>query len=63
MMTWDDLPHDIIKAIMSTRMRLMLQDAMTKHARKEREKKLAWAEYDLVLKKACGRSASESDSV
>jgi hypothetical protein len=37
----------------------MLQDAMarirTQKEREEREKKMAWAEYDRVLMKACGR--------
>ena len=59
MTTWDKLPDEIIKAIMSMRERLMLQDAMAKkaqiRAQKEREKKTAWEEYDRVLMKACGR--------
>lgn len=59
MTTWDHLPDDLIQAIMSTRARLMLQDAMarirTQKEREEREKKMAWAEYDRVLMKACGR--------
>ena len=37
----------------------MLQDAMARHAmrhaQKEHEKKMAWAEYDRVLMKACAR--------
>jgi hypothetical protein len=59
MTTWDHLPDDLIKAIMSWRCRLMLQDAMArcngKMQQKEREEKMAWAEYDRVLMKACGR--------
>ena len=39
MATWDDLPDDLIKAIMSMRTRLLLQDAMARHARKDCEKK------------------------
>jgi hypothetical protein len=56
MTTWDHLPDDLIKAIMSWRLRLILQDAMARiRTQKEREKKMAWAEYDRVLMKACGR--------
>ena len=55
MTTWDHLPDDLVKAIMSWRFRLMLQDAMARPLQKEREKKMAWAEYDRVLMKACGR--------
>ena len=59
MTTWDKLPDEIIKAIMSMRERLMLQDAMAKKAQilaqKEREKAKALEEYDRVLMKACGR--------
>ena len=61
MTTWDKLPDEIIKAIMSMRGRLMLQDAMARkaqiRAQKEREKQkaMAWEEYDRVLMKACGR--------
>ena len=53
MTTWDKLPDEIIKAIMSMRGRLMLQDAMARKAQilaqKEREKAMAWEEYDRVL--------------
>ena len=59
MTTWDHLPDDLVKAIMSWRCRLMLQDAMARKAQilaqKEREKAMAWEEYDRVLMKACGR--------
>ena len=59
MTTWDHLPDDLVKAIMSRRCRPMLQDAMArcngKMQQKEREEKMAWAEYDRVLMKACGR--------
>ena len=60
MTAWDDLPDDVIKAIMLTRARLMLQDAMAARrgllAEKNRRKKMAWAAYDRVLMKACGRA-------